>query len=473
MQFPNKLAALIVLFSVSAYAQQAPVKFSYKPLIVPIPGKLPVACPTVEPLPTAGMVNVKNYGAKGDGVTNDTDAFAAAAAEITKRKGGILFIPRATYLVGKQIVTPGKATQMLPIIKIRNVGHVAIKGNCAVLRADPKLKFGSFDPYTGLKYEAQTPFTNSLYRNDAYNMIDLGYNQSVSINNLELDGNFLKINVGGEWGDKGIQNAATGINLNNNEQVDINNIYTHHHGHDGIRVGFKDLSVADGAKPMRINYVVSEYNGRQGLSLVGGNDVIISKSRFNHTGAVGTPTPPRAGVDIEASNGAVVTNVLFDNVEIANNAGPGLVADSGPSSHVTIRRSVIWGTKSWALWNDKPFFRIEDSQIHGSIVRPYGSATDPASATKFIRTIFDDEPSPVYGQPFGKYLVDFASGGLAKNVVFDGCVLRNKLMGGFFNGGTVGAPVQILNSTLIYANDTRENRLQRRAHQRRVLPFAG
>lgn len=44
----------------------------------------------------ATFVNVKNYGAVGDGVTDDTDAFKAA---LTDMDGGTLFIPNGDYII--------------------------------------------------------------------------------------------------------------------------------------------------------------------------------------------------------------------------------------------------------------------------------------------------------------------------------------------------------------------------------------
>lgn len=44
----------------------------------------------------AAFVNVKNYGAVGDGVTDDTDAFKAALADMD---GGTLFIPNGDYII--------------------------------------------------------------------------------------------------------------------------------------------------------------------------------------------------------------------------------------------------------------------------------------------------------------------------------------------------------------------------------------
>jgi len=46
-----------------------------------------------------GVVNVKGFGAKGDGVTDDTEAIRAALDALVSRGGGTLFFPAGTYIL--------------------------------------------------------------------------------------------------------------------------------------------------------------------------------------------------------------------------------------------------------------------------------------------------------------------------------------------------------------------------------------
>jgi hypothetical protein len=52
------------------------------------------------------VYNVKSYGAKGDGVTDDTAALNAALAAVSAHGGGYLFLPRGTYEISSEIVIP-------------------------------------------------------------------------------------------------------------------------------------------------------------------------------------------------------------------------------------------------------------------------------------------------------------------------------------------------------------------------------
>jgi len=55
------------------------------------------------------QVNVRDYGAKGDGVTDDTAAFQTALNAVAD-KGGTVFVPVGNYLIKTHLVIPPKVT---------------------------------------------------------------------------------------------------------------------------------------------------------------------------------------------------------------------------------------------------------------------------------------------------------------------------------------------------------------------------
>lgn len=54
-------------------------------------------------IPSDHMVSLKDFGAIGDGVTNDSAALARAAAYFNLRGGGTLYVPKGTYFVSKTV----------------------------------------------------------------------------------------------------------------------------------------------------------------------------------------------------------------------------------------------------------------------------------------------------------------------------------------------------------------------------------
>jgi hypothetical protein len=244
----------------------------------------------------------------------------------------------------------------------------------------------------------------------------------IEISDLELDGNIQRQRIGGPFGDTGWQISAGGIALMNNSGSEtIRNIHTHHHGQDGLYIDALDRA---GRVPRRlISNVRSEYNGRQGCSIVGGRGYVFENCRFNHTGKANVSSAPGAGVDIEAEGGKVNRDHVFRNCEFSDNSGSGVVADTGDSEGATFTNCTFIGTTSWAAWPNKPRFRFQDCSFVGSIVRAFGDP-DPARAAQFHGCTFRDDPrlSPtgrVYlGKPQGGPIADLSD---TRNVLFNRC----------------------------------------------------
>ncbi len=113
----------------------------------------------------------KDFGAKGDGKTNDHEAFRRAARFINSRKGNVLLrIPNGTYIVGKKLDKPmhlGRGSwydenfdvpDSIDMFRIKNAAAVSIEGGtAAILKVQNRIKFGSFDPLTGRIPDASSP----------------------------------------------------------------------------------------------------------------------------------------------------------------------------------------------------------------------------------------------------------------------------------------------------------------------------
>lgn len=386
-------------------------------------------------------VNVKEFGAKGDGVTNDTDAFVAASAAINAASGGTLFIPPGLYIVGKQNLAgaTGKGFSWgnvvgdaVPnIIDIKNCTRpVVIEGNGAILKIANGLRYGSFDPVSGAPITPVFPTYNQDLRAFIGNIIDCENNVSVTIRNFELDGNIQNAIIGGNWGaaspnPDGIQNPASGISAQENDLVLIENVYAHHNGLDGYIIKHTVTSATEPQYPHTIINCRSTYNGRQGLSWVGGNHLTCIDCDFSHTGRTGvlSVSNPGAGIDIEPE-ASIGRNGTFINVRCYDNVGVGIVADSGDSADMTFISCQFIGTTSWSSWvKDKPRYRFNNCLFVGAAVHQGGNATNPENAAKYsgCKFIMDPAYSPsgtIYGG--GVNRMEFSS---AENVVYSDCVM--------------------------------------------------
>jgi hypothetical protein len=198
----------------------------------------------------------------------------------------------------------------------------------------------------------------------------------------------------------------------------VTQVYSHHHGRDGFYVdgipGRLPASVLQNS--------VSEYNARQGCSLVAGCNYSFVNSKFNNTGRAGLMSSPGAGVDVEAEV-ETIRNVKFSGCEFSNDRGVAMVADSGDTAGVTFENCKFVGTDTWSAWPYKPGFLFDGCQFVGSVVHPFPDA-DPSRATHFANCWFLDDPAL---SPTGTvYQLDEAIVNMAEsnNILFDGCLFK-------------------------------------------------
>jgi len=386
---------------------------------------LPVGVAAALPKTAAAYptVNVKtDCGAKGDGRSDDIAAFQKAARLIQERGGGTLVIPKATYIVGGQKHVAGQTPyyQTASVFQVEKLNFLRVEGNGATLRFARGLHYGAFDPKTGEPYD-KMPDYDPKYAVSAGAMLDISHSRHVTVRDLDLDGNSSAYVLGGGWGDTGRQLAGDGLLLYGDTDVQVKKVYSHHQGRDGVMIGWMGLKESDPATPHTLTDCTFDYNGRQGLSWVGGRGLTAIRCKFDHTGRVrvGTETlasAPGAGVDIEAEE-SVCRDGYFEDCAFVDNVGCGMVADSGDGGYAHFLRCTFWGTTNWSAWSAKPGLKYRDCNFYGSAVHTFGSP-DSGLATTFIHCRFEDKPW-TDGRVYGNYLLDSDRGG--DNVRFDRC----------------------------------------------------
>lgn len=400
--------------------------------------------------------DIKSFGARGDGKTNDHDAFQRAAEFFNKRGGnGKLIISKGMYIIGKQTSATSSGgpayvgSDALPLIKVKNFGIEGLSG--AYIKYANGLRFGAFDPKTGLSYQhGNNYFVNPPYVANIGRAISFTDCSQVYVKNLDLNGNLSSIVRGGVYGDQGIQIPHIGITIDNSTSVTVQGVKAHHFGLDGIMVSNHTNSTSP--EKILIQNSSFEYNARQGLSWIGGNDLTVIGCKFNHTGRMSFTSAPGAGVDIEAEVGPVL-NGNFRDCEFIDNAGNGLVADTGPSSNCTFANCTFWGVTGWSIWVTKPGFTFNSCKIYGSMVHGFDANTDQ-EATKFINCWFEDKPYEGKG-PYGNFLIET---NYKRRVTFTGCTMfahKKKVV--WMESNPSWSPeekYQLFNCHLIYTGDS-------------------
>src|SRR5436305_1857429 len=139
--------------------------------------------------------DIKSFGAKGDGVTNDHEAFRRAADFFNKNGGnGKLIISSGTYIVGMQKFNRNSTTEPVyagsDVLHFENVKNFIIEGSPgAIIKYAPGLHYGSFDPSTGLPNNNGNNFFQRSYLGTIGNAISFTNSRNIIIRNLELNGN--------------------------------------------------------------------------------------------------------------------------------------------------------------------------------------------------------------------------------------------------------------------------------------------
>jgi polygalacturonase len=254
---------------------------------------------------TANVINVKTFGAKGDGVTNDYDALIKASKAINKSGGGTLIFPKGNYYIKNYHTDQDSSSDIL----FSNCENLTISGTDAIISVN-----GNFTRKASYQHANKTySKTNAIVPLLIYQC------KNVIIKGIEFNGNVNKMKR-----DAGvIEGGGNLIMIMESKNVKISNVNTHHAQKDGIYIGGEKKPSFN----VSLDNVISANNARQGMSitnLIGGN---ITNSKFINTGITdGTYGYhwPAAGVDIEPlkiTQNLKTSDITFTNCVFSGNVG--------------------------------------------------------------------------------------------------------------------------------------------------------
>lgn len=360
---------------------------------------LPFLCWSQKPV----TKSIKDFGAKGNGKTDDQDAFKKASAFFNGRKGhGKLIIPKGTYIVGRQKFTgaddkkQGMAYVGEYVLELNNCDQFAIEAQSGVvLKHRDSLRLGTFSPKTGQSFrhnikDIQTQAAYSSYATIAGCMIFLNGCSNIKISGLKLNGNSDNFKFGGNWGigRNPFELIHYGIYLMDSHDVKIQQCVIENFACDGIYIS----NMGQQVKTYKINIDNCRVNfsGRNGLSWIGGENIRVTNSTFSNSGRGVVHESPGAGIDIEMENSSFCRNGYFYNCRMINNVGSGITSGSGAvSSDVLFEKCIVASPEYYSVFVNAASHVFRDCKFYGTVLVWY-MAEGRKDAVKFKQCLFDE-----------------------------------------------------------------------------------
>lgn len=297
--------------------------------------------------------SVKDFGAVGDGVTDDTAAFVAAFREINAQGRGRLFIPKST---GAYRIKWSSAH--LPFATNNNRFGIADCNGVEVYSDGATIK---------ILDGARCGFTTGTAedKDQAYGLYFVRCT-NVTVRGITLDGNLPNLSIGT------VDGAALGLCFNGCKGVDVSNVECYDFGTDGTNI----QSIGNyECERVTFTNVKSIRSRRQGLSITGLKHAALINCEFSDTGQGAFSTAPKAGIDFEPISGMVCENVTLTNCRFSNNAGTALVCDAGVARTKNVSMyggSIVAGAGARAMWVELPTLSLYDVEITGSVLNLAG-----------------------------------------------------------------------------------------------------
>lgn len=247
-------------------------------------------------LPARGgaSLDVREFGARGDGRQDDTRAFQAAIDALPE-EGGTVRVPAGNYLINP-----------LRSVRLRSRMHLSMDPDCRLV---------------AMSNAAPRAYVLLLQRVED---VEVSGGRIIGDRERHLD-------TTGEWGH--------GVMVRGSARIELHDLHITRCWGDGISVGGLSGIAGQAPLPSRdvvIRNVVCQGNRRQGLTIGRSRHVRVLRCSFLDTGGV----LPGCGIDIEPDPGGDARDILVEDCLAQNNHGAGIQLYERVHA-VTIRRCRI------------------------------------------------------------------------------------------------------------------------------------
>jgi parallel beta-helix repeat protein len=354
------------------------------------------------PVVPAAALRAEAYGAKGDGVSDDTLALQAAIAATPE--GGTLVVGAGNY--------PVRVGQAMTL-------GLRLKSRMTLL----------LEPGATLQALPTADGNHALLRLRGVTDVLVYGGQLLGERDVHLGRD-------GEWG--------MGIEVYDSERIRIGSVQARGFWGDGFYFG------GQSNRDVRVCGVVADGNRRNGMSIVSASGMTVTRSAFVNTRG----TAPQAGVDIEPNKGGLTENVTVSASLLRFNRGNGLsitmecdncatnrnnriqgnvLADNGGEGlyvshegHVIVGNVIEnSGSHGMRLWNSRGTV-VTDNVVRGS--RAAGLQLESASGSDIRRNQLQDNRQPwrLRWDSVDNAIEDNRCAGKAEVVPADAQALRNR-----------------------------------------------
>lgn len=311
------------------------------------------------------VLNVKWFGAKGDGITDDSTAIRNAISKMPLNKGKLYF-PPGLYIHGNGT----NPSYPLPYSGSVDIG------------TDISLYFENYTNFEILGYGAKiksNPNNSCIKRNRIFHFrkCNDGF-----IKGLEVDGSIVDREPSG--GDPSGFNSQNNFLFDTCKRIKITDVVSNNSVMDGFTITSERLfeGFDDWSEDIIFENCVANYSYRQGMSVINAKRTKVINSEFSYTGTI-FGASPMAGIDFEegfnSAFGRGQINSLVSGCKFIDNVGTGVSLHYG-TSESTIENSYFKNNDIF-IPNDTTGLTVNNTIINNNL---FNSSIDVDGGGEYI-----------------------------------------------------------------------------------------